>query len=786
MLKSHIVAALRALRRQPGYSALNIVGLAVGFVAAFLILSMVRDEVRTDQMHSDRLFQVVQHASFDDGETIGTLNVAPQPLAAALEADVPGVERAMMMRYEGEQVVAAGERTFWAEGFWTDAPFFEMFAFPLVAGDPASALAAPDGIVLTEAMVAKLFGAETTPEAAMGRAVRFNDHEARVTAVAADPPEASSMAFEWVVPASEFYARNAWVESWENNAMQLFVTLRPGADVAAFNRTMSDILAARGDIEGATASAQRFSERYLRSDYENGVLVGGRIDQVRTFALIAVLLLALACINFTNLATARATRRADEIGVRKTMGATRGALMRQFLGESVLTAFVAFVVAVGLFVLLLGPFGTAFGTTLSLGSLSPWVWLGFAGIALGVGLVAGLYPAVVLSRFSPVRVLRGGRRGGLALRRGLVVFQFAASVVLIIGTLVVTAQLGFLQDRDIGLDREEVVTVPLRGGAKSGYPAFRQALLDDPAVTHVGSTNSMPLWIGSSTGSVDWPGKAPESLPSFYHMIVDTDAIEALGMEMASGRDFSADVVADSSNYIVNEAAARLMGLDAPVGETIAMWEEPGEIVGVVKDFHMSPATSATEPTILRLGTPEETLWAMAFVRFASGQAEAGLARLVTVSETFSADYPLEYTFLDEAYDEMYQSHIRLGTMAALFAVLAALIAALGLVGLAAYAAEQRRKEVGVRRVLGATVASVVGLLSRDFLLWVAAACAVAIPVAAVLAERWLDGFAYRVDVGVGPFAVASLAALGLALLAAGTQALRAATADPVHALRSE
>ncbi|MEM8599080.1 MAG: ABC transporter permease, partial [Bacteroidota bacterium] len=742
--------------------------------------------LRMDQLHSDDLYQVLRTASFDGGETVLTWTVAPQPLAEELRANVPEVKHAMMLRDEGEQVVAAGAEKYWSPGYWTDAPFFEMFAFDLLAGDPATALTQPDGIVLTEALARKLFGAETLPEDAMGQAVRLNDHDARVTGVAADPPASASMTFEWIAPASEFYARNAWVENWGNNAMALFVTLRPDADVAALNRTMTDLLLERDDIEITTAFAQRYSERYLHGAYDNGAQVGGRIDGVRTFSIIAALLLALACINFTNLATARATRRAAEIGVRKSMGATRGSLMRQFLGESVLMALVAFVAAVVLFSLLATPFGTLLDKDLGAVSLPVWMWLGFFGVAVLAGVAAGLYPALVLSRFSPVKILKGERKGGLALRRSLVVFQFAASVVLIVGTLAVAAQVDFLQTRDIGLDRDELIMMPLRDGAATNYEAFRRTLVDDPAITHVGSAHANPLRMGSSTGGVAWRGKDPSVSASFHYMGIDAAAIEALGMEMATGRPFSADIASDSSNFIINETAARLMGFDAPVGERVTLWEGDGEIVGVVKDFHMRAAGSPTSPTIFWLDSPRTSTWALAFVRTAPGQADAALARLAATTETFSPAYPLEYRFLDDEYNRIYQDERQLGTMAWWFAGIATLIAALGLVGLAAYAAEQRRKEIGVRKVLGATVPGLVGLLSRDFLLWVGLACAVAIPVAMLVIDRWLDGFAYRVELGVAPFAVAVVGALLLALLTAGGQALRAAAANPIEAIRSE
>ena len=338
----------------------------------------------------------------------------------------------------------------------------------------------------------------------------------------------------------------------------------------------------------------------------------------------------------------------------------------------------------------------------------------------------------------------------------------------------------------MGTVRPGLVMMTLRDGTKNEYPAFRQALLDDPSIRQVGTADSNPMLLGSSTDDVEWDGKDPANSASFFVMSVDTEAIDALGMTMADGRTFSSEMVGDSSNYILNEAAVELMGLDVPVGEQIALWEDRGEVVGVVKDFHMRPMMGETEPTIFWLEAPEEAYFAFAFVRPATGQTEQALAHLQATAETFSPEYPFDYTFLDDAFDQIYKGPRQLGGLAGLFAGIAALIAALGLVGLAAFAAEQRRKEVGVRRVLGASVAGVVALLSRDFLLWVALACAIAIPVASLIVERLLDSFAYRVDLGIGPFALAAIGALVLALVTAGGQALRAATADPIHALRSE
>ncbi|MEM6327056.1 MAG: ABC transporter permease [Bacteroidota bacterium] len=784
MLKHHLLIALRSFNRQRGYTALNVAGLAVGLAAAFFVMLGVEYERSVDAFQSDRLYMARQHVSFDEGQTIQTWSATPQPLAEALETDVPQVERAAMVRFGGENVLASGSTPLLAEGIWADDDFFEIMAFPVLAGSAPTALARPDAIVLTEGLAQRLLGA--TPTEALGQTVRFdNRHDATVTAVVADVPRTSSLEFEWVLPAEEFYARNEWVLSWDNNAMFLFASLAPGADVEAINAQIAGLRQVNSGFENSTLFLDPFRENYLYGEYENGVQTGGRILYVQIFTVIAVLVLLIAGVNFTNLSTARATRRATEIGVRKTMGATRASLVRQFLGEAVLLALAAFVLATLIVVACLGGFNRIAGTEVVLADIG----LGAVGlgllVAIGVGLLAGAYPAIVLSGFSPSRSVREDRMSGLALRRGLVVAQFAASVVLITGTFAVAGQMQYIQNRDIGLEREDVITMQLQGGALDQFDAFQSEVLASPAISAVSVADNNPLSIGSSTEAPEWSGGQDVSDEVFFVLAVHYDFVETMGMEMNAGRAFSRESIADSSNFLLNEAAVRALGMTEAVGESITFWGETGQVVGVVEDFHMQTVHSSVKPTILYLD-PDPSGWQRLFVRAEPGQTAAALSHLRSVSTTFSPEYPFATRFLDEEFDTYYESERQFGALAGVFAAVAAFIAGLGLLGLAAYAAEQRRKEVGVRRVLGASLASVVGLLTRDFLAWVGLACLVAVPVAYLIAEEWLNQFEYRISLGAGPFLSAAVAALVVAVLAAGTQAMRAALADPVHALRSE
>ena len=531
---------------------------------------------------------------------------------------------------------------------------------------------------------------------------------------------------------------------------------------------------------------QPLSDMYLRSDYEDGVLVGGRIDYVRIFLFVALFIILIASINFMNLATARSAQRSREIGVRKALGATKSLLARQFLGESILTAMLAFAVAIGLVVLLLPSFNALTNKELGEALLNPVLWVQFGGLALLTGILAGLYPAFYLSAFNVIGVLRGSQRGvsrGAGLRKGLVVFQFIMSIVLIVGTVTVYQQLSFIREKDLGVDRENVVYTLFEGGIQEKFDTFKQELLREPGIVSVASSSSNPLSIGQNTIDPEWDGKDPDDNTLYSVISAGYGFIETMKIDLKEGRLFSEAFGADSSNFIINETAAQSMGMTDPLGQRLAMWGREGVIVGVVEDFHMNSFYSPIEPVIIRL-SPENT-WMM-FVRIAAGETTEALAALERVYKKFNPEYPFSYRFMDQEYEEMYRSEIVIGTLANYFAILAILIACLGLFGLASFTAERRTKEIGIRKVLGASVTNVVLLLSRDFIVLVLFAFVVAAPISYFVMTDWLSEFTFHIDLGYGILALAGVASVLIAWLTVGYQSIRAATANPVHALRSE
>ncbi|MEM1116316.1 MAG: ABC transporter permease [Bacteroidota bacterium] len=783
MLKNYLFVGLRALRRQPGYAAINVLGLSVGLACSFFILLWVSHEASVDRFHEkgDRIYRVMRATPAD------TWMTSPFPLAAAMEDELPEVVRTVPVGWSSGHIVRAEDATFRESARFVGPSFFEVFSFPLLAGDAATVLDGPASVALSESAAARLFGAGLSPDAVVGETVELDGRkDFRVSGVFADIPETSSIGADVLLPIEDFRVRNAWLDRWTDNGLVVYAELAEGADPEAVDAQIAGWINDRAEAEPQTPFLHRYADAYLYGEFEGTEVVGGRIDNIRVFVAIALFLLLIAAINFMNLATARSGQRAGEIGVRKAIGAGRKAIAGQFLLEAMLLSAVSFVVALVLVALLLPAFSTLTGIEVTLGTIPPLFFGVGAGIALLVGLAAGSYPALYLASFRPVAVLRGTLRQGRAtsrLRQGLVVFQFALSTLLVVGTAAVYVQMEYIQTKELGLDRENIIFTTLEGNAREQREAFQASLEGRPGIEAVTASNQNPTQVGNSTQGVDWPGKAADDNTNVYMVLTDHGFVETMGMTMAAGRTFSPAFASDSSGVVLNERAAALMELDDPIGAEVNVWGLDVRVVGVVEDFHMGSFYSPIEPTVLLL-QPDET-WILV-TRVIPGQTEAALASLEAAHKAFNPDYPFDYQFLDASFEQAYRSEAVMGTLLRVFAVVALFVAGLGLLGLVAFTTEQRRKEIGVRKVLGASVPNLVGLLTRDFVALVAVAFVLAAPVAYVGVSRWLDGFAYRVGFGPAPFVLAGLLLLTVALATVGTQALRAATADPVRALRSD
>lgn len=815
MFKNYFTIALRNLVKHKGYSTLNISGLAVGLACSFFIFLWIQNELSIDQFHEkgDRLYQVKINQY--GGNQVSTWSNAPLPLAETIASTYAEVEHAILtlpikaaLKHEG---LASREA-----GYYASPDFFEAFTFPLIVGNPATALQDPTSIVISESVAAKHFGEQWQAEedligqsftldywqsagGVLGQAVTINSQkDFTITGVFQEVPEHSTLRFDVILPLEEVVQQFGHLQSWGPRWFELVVALQPGADAAAFSTKVKPVLRDHiGAEERQDVILQPFGDTYLHGTFENGYPVGGRIQQVYLIGIVGLAILLIACINFTNLVTARSNQRAREIGVRKALGATPSYLIQQFLGEAMLTAMIALICAAGLLVLALPFFNSVAGTHIALADLSLMNWLSFGGIALLTGGIAGSYPAFYLASLNVIRVFRNQassrKKGEISLRKGLVVLQFSISAVLIVGTLTVYQQLTYLQTKDLGLDKDNVVMVRLEGEMAEQYEAVRQKLLQSPDIEHVSRSSAHPLDVAIKNANVVWEGKEQEENVLFTVLRTDEQFARTMKLNLTAGRFFSEERDAGSLRYVVNESAVEAMGLTNPVGHPFAFGYDlddteaglgSAQIIGVVEDFHTgSLATEEIAPLIFRY-EPQGTNFLLA--RVAPGKTREALAALDQTHATFNPGYVFQYAFLDETYLAFYEDEVVLKALSQVFAFLAIFIACLGLFGLSAFSVQQRTKEIGVRRVLGATKSHVMYILSLEFIKLVAAALVVALPLAYWAMGKWLTSFAYRIELGSGTLLTAAAVSLAIAILTVGYQAQRATRLDPVRSLRHE
>ncbi len=793
MLKNYLLIAYRTLKRNKGYTFINIFGLAVSIAVCLLILIYVQHELSYDSFHekAERIYRVVSQ------DTSGTKNAITQPpMGPALVRNFPEVERATRLYGRGKTLVCRKQQCFYEEaGMYADSSIFRVFTFPFVQGDPRTALDAPDAIVLTASMARKYFGEENP----MGWTLTLGEDEVHVvTGVVQDVPVGSHFTFDYLTPLPETLFGGVSLDEWNRvSAFATYILLQENNDPSTLEENLPafvETYMGEEQAERQDFSLQPLEEVYL-SDVEVTVGTTGEVRYLYIFSAIAALVLLIACINYVNLATARAAERAREVGVRKAAGATRWQVARQFLGESVLLSMIGLVGALMLAEFLLPAFNALIDQSLAIDYGQDGVLLsGFVGVVLLVGLLAGCYPALFLSTFQPAKVLKGregSTRSGGVLHKGLVIFQFAISVALIIGTAVMYQQLQYMQTKTLGLSEEQVVVIPLEGEDLQGsYPTLKRELQQLPAVTGVTGA-SLALTKDFMMIATQPEGTDERQLVSF--MQVDYNFMEILNMEIVAGRGLLERRALDAdSAVVINEAAAREFGWAEPLGKRIPFFRgEDVRVVGVVRDFHYASLREEIAPLML-VAESESADYVMARIRTGDprsspGQAlPAALDAIEATYEEFASMYPFTFSFLDDDYDALYRAEQRIGQVIGVFTGFAILIACLGLFGLAAFTAQRRTKEIGIRKVLGASVPSIVMLLSKDFLKLVLVAFVIAAPVAYWAMSTWLEDFAYRIELGPWIFIGAGVLALAIALATVSSQALRAAWANPVEALRSE
>lgn len=782
MFSNYLKITLRTLLKQRVHSGINLLGLALGLACTSIIVLWIKRELSMNQFHEHKaeLFRVLEHQTYDDA--VFTFASTPGPLAEKLKADFPEITHASRVSWGERSLLAYGRESFYQEGRSVEPDFLEMFTFPLLQGNQETALSNPNNILITRELADKYFGGEDP----MGKVMRLDDEaDYEVAGVLADIPENSTLKFDFLLPLDNYLKQNESLNSWNNNSIQCYFRVRPGVDAGAITEKIKKIVAENGQ-ENVALLAHPLSDWYLRSRFQDGKLQGGRIDSVRLFGIIAVFILLIACINFMNLSTAKSANRAMEVGVRKVSGATRGLLAGQFLSESLIMSALAGLLGIALAAVALPYFNRLFELELAISSAGPGFWLGMGAAIVITGLVAGSYPAFFLSGFQPVKVLKGlVRKGGGAvqLRKALVTAQFAISVLLIIGALVIYRQIQFIKNKNLGYDKENLLYVPVNGALWDKYETVKTELMQMPGILSVSSTNGQVHQWGNNTSNVSWEGKDPEQAILFQTIPVGYDFVKTIGASLKAGRDFSPEFPADSTNFLINETAARLMGMDEPVGQTISLWEETGRIVGLLRDFHVGSFHQAQDPVIMILRPWKNFI----YIRLKPGDGLSGLlASMEKVFRKHNPAYPFEYHFTDREYEELHRNEQRTGELAKVFAFLAIFVSCLGLFGLASFMAEQRTKEIGIRKVLGASVGGITRLLTMDFLKLALIAIFIASPLAYYLMNKWLQGFAFRIGIPWWVFALAGLITALVAVLTVGFQSVKAALANPVRALRSE
>jgi predicted permease len=785
MLYNYLIITLRGLRKSKAFSLINLLGLAVGMATSILILLWVQDELSFDNFHphGDHVYRVV--AAWQTNNETQEYAATPAPLAAVLKGEILEIRDVVRLGEGGQMLLTYRDKHFDETGaLYADPALLRMFGFPLVKGDPNSALRDPHSVVLTQTLAQKYF----PNEEAVGKRIRVNNGaDFTVTGVMRDVPANSHLRFSFVVPFELMKESNATLDNnWMDYNYTTYVQLHPGTPAAGVDGKLAAVFRRRNPDTQGRFYLEPMRRIYLYSKVPGDNARHGDAQSVYIFSAVAVFILLIASINYMNLATARSARRAKEVGLRKVAGANRGQLIGQFLGESVLLACVALGLALVLVWALLPVYSDITEKVLSMNMLLGNTLLALLAIAVCTGLVAGSYPALMLSAFQPVRVLKGtlsAGRGGAAFRRGLVVVQFTLSILLIFSTLVIYRQMQYVQTKNLGFEKENILTFVLRGDLNRKYETVRGELLRQPGVVAVTSASQDLTNVNSSTGGGDWEGKPAESRLILNQLSVDRDFTDAFNLRMVAGRGFSRQYATDSAAFILNEEAVRQMGLQSPVGKRFSAHNVTGTIVGVAEDFHFKSLHEPIEPMVLFV-SPN---WrGQAYVKIKPGYEAAAVAACEKVWKTFNPSYPFAYRFLDENFDRMYRAEQRAGRLFRYFAGIAIFIACLGLFGLAAYTAEQRVREIGIRKVLGASVSSLVTLLSREFVVLVIISFALAVPLGWYLMNGWLSDFAYRIRLSWWLFAVAGGLAAVIALLTVSFQSIKAALADPVHSLKSE
>lgn len=785
MIQNYFKTALRNLWKTRGYNSLNIFGLAVGIAAASLIFLWVEDEVGYNNFPNKEDIYIVKSKLGEEGNR-SVSDAVPGPLGPSLKSQIPGIRFAGRVVPNMSYLLTIDDVGIYQIGHAVDPDFINIFSLKFIEGAEATAMDSPNDLIITRSTANRIFGNEP----ALGKSIRINEEEnCIVSGVVEDLPMNSTIQFDWLISYEAFENKNEWVKDWKNAVVLTYVQLEASA-------TLTDINKKLGNFEVITAGeTQNFHNflypmdrwRLYNSFDRDGNEQEGRMKYVRLFTAIAWVALLIACINFMNLATARSEKRAKEVGMRKVVGANKISLIGQFLGESIIIAAISALLAIGFVYLSIGAFNNLVEKELVVNLLQPTHAIFIVGIILVCGLLSGIYPAFYLSSFNPLITLKGvnQKSGGAGfIRRGLVILQYAAAITLITCSVIIFQQIQYIKGRDIGFEISQVITVPLRGHAMEHLDVIKDQLMATGNLEHVGLSSGDILNIGVKT-SMDWPGKDPREQMDLWYMWADGDFVPTMGMKLVDGRSFKPQLLGDSSSIIVNETFAKHISADGKAAGKVVYWDDvPYTVVGVVKDFAYNNIYNPADAMFFR---PFTLSWGMLYIKTKkNADLTKAVSQIEQIIRTNNPGYPVEYRFLDDIFNEKFKSEMLIQKLAGLFAALSIVISCLGLFGLAAFTAERRTKEVGIRKVLGATTSSLVGMLNKEFFTLVLVSCALAFPITWWIMSGWLGNYQYHTDLHWWVFLLSGSGALVIALFTVSSQILKIAYINPTKSLREE
>src|SRR5579862_2686823 len=789
MYKNFFKSTFRNLWKNKIYSFLNIFGLAVGIACTGLIFLWVEDEVTFDSVNvkKDRLYMALNNWPF--AEHYSTFESTPGLMAPAMKAEIPGIVNACRITDGNDNLLfTIDNRSMYAAGKYADSSIFSMFTMPFVQGNPKNAFKQLYSMVITEKTAKKFFAND---KEVLGKTIRVdNKKDYTITGVLKDFPENTSIQFEWLAPFEIHFKENPWLSNWGSNSILTIAEVDGKTSLASINKQLYGFIKKRVPASIVSSFLFSMNDWHLRENFENGKQTGkGRIQYVRMFIIIAWIILFLACINFMNLATARSEKRAKEVGVRKVLGSGKNRLITQFIGEALFMAFLAVIVSMILMAFALPLFNTISQKNLSLNFLNPLHLVALAAIAIVCGLIAGSYPSLYLSSFNPIFVLKGIKlKTGSAglIRKGLVILQFTVSIVLIISTVIIFQQIQHVKSRELGYNKDNLMVMNVQGDMGKNFNIIKQDLLNTGIVVNAALTDHETIYGGNNSNDFSWEGKDVNAQIIISQRYVSPELLSTCGIKIIEGRDFNSNPTTDTSNIIITETLAKMMNTQHVIGQFIREGTSNYKIVGVTKDFVYGDMYGKSDPLIFFCELHYENESSM-YVRLKRDKdPEQAIVKIQEIMKKDNPSYPFDYKFVDDEFNQMFQSEMLVNKLSRVFATLAIIISCLGLFGLAAYTAERRTKEFGIRKVLGASVTNLAGLLSAEFIKLIIISLLLAFPLAWYVMFTWLQSYAYRVAISWWVFAASGMVATLIAIITISFQAIKASIANPVKSLRSE